>query len=134
MSRHVPPSGYPAWNSAPPGLECFLPNVGYGSFPLLSLQIFSQAFPLSPGTPIMWMLVYLMLSQRSVRLSSFLFILFSLFYSAEVILTNLSFSSLICSASSFILLLFIPAYFSFQLLYFSSLLAFSLNLLFVKHS
>ena len=45
------------------------------------------------GTPVFRMLVHLMLSQRSLRLSSFLFILFSLFY------------SLICSSPSVILLL-----------------------------
>ena len=51
------------------------------------------------------MLVCLMLSQRSLRLSSFLFILFSLFYSTAVNSTILSSRSLICSYASVILLL-----------------------------
>jgi len=50
-------------------------------YQLLSLQTFSQVLSLSsPGTPIMWMLVYLLLSQWCLRLSSFLFIPFTLFY------------------------------------------------------
>ena len=48
----------------------------FGNSQLLSLQISSQVLSLSSGTPIMRMLVCLMLSQRSLRLSSFLFILF----------------------------------------------------------
>ena len=51
------------------------------------------------------MLVHLILSQRSLRLSSVLFILFTLFCSSEVISTILSSSSLICSSASDILLL-----------------------------
>ena len=43
------------------------------------------------------------LSQRSVRLSSFLFILFSLYCLAAVISSNLSSRSLICSSASVIL-------------------------------
>ena len=61
-------------------------------------------------TPIMWMLVCLMLSQRFLRLASFLLM--------AVISNHLSFRSLIHSSASFILLL-IPSsvFFSFQLLY-----------------
>src|SRR5574337_1301981 len=51
------------------------------------------------------MLVHLILSQRSLGLSSVLFILFTLFRSSEVISTTLSSSSLICSSASDILLL-----------------------------
>ena len=51
------------------------------------------------------MLVRLMLSQRSVRLSSILFILFSLFFSVAVISTILSSRSLILYSASVILLL-----------------------------
>ena len=51
------------------------------------------------------MLVCLMLSQRSLRLSSILFILFSLLCSLAVISTILSSSSLIHSSASVILLL-----------------------------
>ena len=47
----------------------------------------------------------LILSQRSLRLSSVLFILFTLFCSSVVISTALSFSSLICSSTSDVLLL-----------------------------
>ena len=59
----------------------------------------------SSGTPIIRMLVCLILSQRSLRLSSVLFILFILFCSSEVISTILSYSSLIHSSASDVLLL-----------------------------
>ena len=49
--------------------------------------------------------MHLISSQRSLRLSSVLFILFPLFCSLEVISTILSSSSLICSSASDILLL-----------------------------
>ena len=55
--------------------------------------------------PIIRMLVHLMLSQRSLRLASILFILFSFFCCAAVISTILSSSSLIRSSASVILLL-----------------------------
>ena len=51
------------------------------------------------------MLVHLILFQRSLRLSSVLFILFTLFCSLEVISTILSSNSLIHSSASDILLL-----------------------------
>ena len=51
------------------------------------------------------MLVHLIWSQRSLRLSSSLFILFTLFCSSEVISTTLSSSSLIRSSASDVLLL-----------------------------
>ena len=54
---------------------------------------------------IIWMLVCLILSQRSLRLPSVLFILFTLFCSSEVISTILSSSSLIHSASDILLLI-----------------------------
>ena len=84
------------------------------SFPMLgkfsaiiSSNIFSGPFSPSPpsGTRIMRMLVHLMLSQRSLRLSSFLYIPFSLFCSAAVISTILSSGSLVHSSVSVILLL-----------------------------
>ena len=59
----------------------------------------------SSGTPVIQMLVHLILSQRSLRLSSVLFILFTLFCSSEIISTILSSSSLIHSSASDILLL-----------------------------
>jgi len=79
-----------------------------GSFQLLSLQIFfSGSFSLSSpsGMPIMEMLVCLMLSQRSLRLSSFLYILFSILYSVAVISTILSSRSFISFPTSVSLLL-----------------------------
>ena len=84
------------------------------SFPILgkfstiiSSNIFSVPFffSSSSGSPIIRMLVHLMLSQMSLRLSSVLFILFSLFCSAVVISTILSSRSLICSSASVILFL-----------------------------
>ena len=69
------------------------------SFPMLEKfltiiysNIFSDPFSFSSssGTPIIRMLVHLMLSQRSLRLSSILFFLFSLFCSVVVISTILS--------------------------------------------
>ena len=72
-----------------------------------SLKIFSCPFffSSSSGTPIIQMLVHLIWSQRSLRLSSVLSILLTLFCSSEVISTILSSSSLICSSASDILLL-----------------------------
>ena len=78
------------------------------SFPMLgkfstiiSSNIFSGPSSLSSpsGTPIMRMLLRLMLSQRSLRLSSFHFILFSFFCSAAVNSTILSSRSLIRSSA-----------------------------------
>uniref|UniRef100_A0A8C6BAV5 Uncharacterized protein n=1 Tax=Monodon monoceros TaxID=40151 RepID=A0A8C6BAV5_MONMO len=85
---------------------------------IISSNIFSGPFSLSSpsGTPIMRMLC-LMLSQESLRLSSFLFILFSLFCSAAVNSTILSSRSLIHSSASVILLLIPSSVFSFQLLF-----------------
>ena len=79
------------------------------SFPMIEKcsNIFSGLFsPSSPsGTPVMPMLVHLTLSQRFLKLSSFLFILLSLSCYVSVISTILSSSSLIHSSASFILLL-----------------------------
>ena len=88
------------------------------SFPILwkfsiiiSSSIFSVTFffSSSSGTPIIRMLVHLMLSQRSLKLSWILFILLSLFCSVVVISTILSPRSLIRSSASVILLL-IPSW------------------------
>ena len=68
------------------------------------LKYFHLPFPLSSyGIPMIWILGHLTLSQRSLRLSSFLLILFSC--SASFISTILSFSSLILSSASVIQLL-----------------------------
>jgi len=74
---------------------------------IISSSIFSCPFFLSSfaGILMVWMLGHLTLSQRSLRLSSFLFILFSFFLSASFISTSLSSTSLILSSTSIILLL-----------------------------
>ena len=74
---------------------------------IIPSKIFSYPFFFSSfsGTPIIQMLVHLIWPQRSLRLSSALFILCNLFCSSEVISTLLSSSSLIHSSTSDILLL-----------------------------
>ena len=74
---------------------------------IISSNIFSHPFFLSTSseTPIIQMLVHLMLSQQSLRLYLFLFIMFSLLCSVSVISTLLSSSSLICSSASVFLVL-----------------------------
>ena len=74
---------------------------------IMSSKIFSYPFFFSStsGTSIILMLVHLILFQRSLRLSSVLFIPFTLFCSSEVISTISSSSSLICSSTSDILVL-----------------------------
>ena len=64
----------------------------------------------------MRILVHLMLSQRSLRLSSLLFIPFSIFYSVAVISTFLSSRSFICSA--LVILLLIPSGVLFSVCFF----------------
>ena len=92
---------YPVWDSL-----CLLDLIDYFLFhvgeifnynPFKNFLIFSNPFffSSSSGIPIIQMLVHLTLSQRSLRLSSALFILFTLFCSSEVISTILSSSSLI---------------------------------------
>ena len=79
------------------------------SFPILekfstitSSSIFSCPFFLSSsGTPMIQMLGHLTLSQRSLRLSSFLLILFPFFLSALAISTILSSTSLILSSACY---------------------------------
>ena len=100
------------------------------SFPTLRkfschfFKYFSRHFYLSlsppSGTPRIWMFMHLMLSQRSLRLSSFLFIIFSIFCSMAMISTILSSRSFIHFSASVILLL-IPI-----LVYYSSLFVCSL--------
>ena len=83
----------------------------------LSTIIFSKIFSYpfffssSSGTPIVQMSVLLILSQRSLRLSSVLFILFTLFCSLEVISTILSYNSLIRSSASIFCYSFLLEYF-----------------------
>ena len=135
MSWAVPPWVYLAWDSL-----CFL-YLGdcfphYGKFQLLPLQIFPLVLSLSlsfPTIPKIWMLVHVTLSQRSLKMSSFLFILFSLFCSAAVISTILSSGSLVHSSASLILLL-IPSSVLYSFLQFLCCLTLcALYIFFVEH-
>ena len=99
------------------GTLCLLDLIDYFLFhggEIFNYNLFIFSFPFffsSSGTPIIQMFVQLILSQRSLRLSSVLFILFSLFCSSEVISTILSSSSLICFPASDIVLLILPRVF-----------------------
>ena len=111
------------------GTLCFL-DWGPVSFPqlgnfsaIIASNIFLGHFSLS-GSPIMQILVFLMLFQRSLKLSLFLFILFNFFYSVAVITTGLSSSSLIRSC----LLVYHLVYYYFLLVYFSFQLLGALSL------
>jgi len=83
---------------------------------IISLKIFSYPFFLFPssGTHIIQMLVHLIWSQRCLRLSSALFILFALFCSSEVISISLFSILLIHSSASDILLLISSGVFFFN--------------------
>ena len=94
--------------SMPLGLGWQFPFPYCRNVQLKSLQKFFSYpffFSSSSGTSITQMLVCLVLSQMSLRLSSVLSILFNLFCSSEVFSTILFSSSLICSSTSDILLL-----------------------------
>ena len=79
---------------------------------IISSSIFSwPVFLSSSGTLIVQRLGHLTFSQRSLRLSSFLLILFSFFLSALFISTTLSSTSLILSYASVLLLLVPPRVF-----------------------
>ena len=87
-------------------LDYFLFHVGeifnYNLFENFLIPFIFYSFS---GTHIIWMLVCLMLSQKSLRLSSVLFTFFTLFCSSKVVSATLSSRSLICSSASDILLL-----------------------------
>ena len=108
MSWHFSPWAYPIWDSMHLSdlIDYLLFHLEEFST-IISSKIFSYSFffSFSSGTPISRMLVCLILSQRSLRLSSVFFILFTLFCCSEVICTTLSSSSLIHSSASDILLL-----------------------------
>ena len=134
MSQRGSPWVYAAWDSLRfPDLGGYFVSDIREVFDYDLFKYFLGSFSLSSpsGTPIMRMLVHLMLSQRSLRLFSFLFILFSLFCSMAVISTVLPSRSLIHSSASVILLFCysLLVHFSFQLLYCSSLFVCSLILL-----
>ena len=132
MSWCVFPLIYPVWDSLRflDFIDCFLSHIrevfDYNLFKYFSVPFF---FSSSSGTLIVRMLVRLMLSQRSVRLSSILFILFSLFWSVVVISTILSSSSLTRSSASVILLLIPSREFLISFIVCSSLFVCSLVLL-----
>ena len=87
-------------------IDYFLFHVGKNfNYNLFKIFLIPLLFSSSSGIPIIQMLVHLILSLRSLRLTSVLFILFTLFCSSEVISTILSSSSLIHSSASDILLL-----------------------------
>ena len=84
---------YPVWYSLR-FLDLTISFPMLGKFlTIISSNIFSDPFffSSSSGSTIIQMLVHLMLSQRSLRLSSILCILFSLFCSLAVISTSLIF-------------------------------------------
>ena len=77
------------------------------AFTFTFLQIYSRVLSLFFWDPYNVNLVHLMFSQKSLRLSSFLFILFSLFFSAALISTSLSFVSFILLPHLFYYLFFL---------------------------
>src|SRR5574340_862104 len=89
----------------PLGLDYFLFHVGeIFNYNLFKNFLITFLFSSSSGTPTLQMLVCLILSQRSLRLSSDLFILLTLFCSSEVIY-HFIFQLTICSSALDILLL-----------------------------
>ena len=125
MSWGVSPRVYPVWDSL--GFLdldcCFLPHFRE-VFNYYLLGIFSWPFflPSSSGTPMIQMLGHLTLSQRSLRLSSFLLILYSFFLSASFISTVLSSTALILSLPQLFYCWFPPECFWSQLLDYSLLI------------
>ena len=107
MSCHVSPWVYPVWNCLYllDLIHYFLFHVGeifnYNLFKKFLIPFHFLFFIWDPYN----LNVHLILSQRSLRLSSVLFNLFTLFCTSEVISTILSSSSLIHSSASYILLL-----------------------------
>ena len=98
------------------GTLCFLSAIISSN---ISLGPLSLSFP--SWNTVMWILVHFMFFQKSLRLSSFLFILLFLFCIAAVISTVLSYSSLIRSPASLFCYWFGLAYFSFIILFISVL-------------
>ena len=112
MSHSFPLGVYFVWDCA--SWAWVFPFLCWEGFQLLCLQIFSQVCSFPFGTPTVPLLVCLMLSQRSLTLSSFL----SFFFLHSVTLQwfpTLSFSSIICSSASVILLLTLSSVFFFKL-------------------
>ena len=127
MFCYFPPWVYPVWDSLLPKLECLLSQIRE-VFGCYLFKYFFGPFLSSPsGTIIVWILVCLMLSQRSLKLSSFLFILISFFLFSISDFNDCSSGSLTHSSESFNLLLIPSSAFSFKVLYSSSLLSGSLK-------
>ena len=97
-----------------------LPILGKFST-IISSSIFSWSFFLSSssGTPTIQILEYLILSWRSLRLSSYLLIRFSFFLSDSFISTILTSTSLILSSASIFYYLLPPECFWSHLLHYS---------------
>ena len=108
MCWRISPWVYSVWDSL-----CLLDLVDYFLFHVVEIFNYNLVknfllpfiFLFFSGTPIIHMSMHLILPQRSLRLPSALFILFTLFFSSEVISTILSSNSLIHSSVSDILLL-----------------------------
>ena len=99
---------YPVWDSL--GFldlgDYFLPHFReVFNYYLLKYFLMVFLFVFFSGTLMIRMLEHLTLSQRSLRLSSFILILFSIFLSDSFISSILSSTSLILSSASVILLL-----------------------------
>ena len=108
MSCHVCPWVYPVWDFLYllNLIDYFLFHIGeIFNYNLFKIFLYSFFFSSSSVIPIIRMLVHLILSQRSLRRSSVLFIRFTLLCSSEVISTILSSSSLIHPSASNVLLL-----------------------------
>ena len=129
VSWGVSPWVYPVWDSL--GFldlgDYFLPHFRE-VFNYCLLKYFLMVFLSSSGTPMIRMFGHLKLSQRSLRLSSFLLIPFSFFLSVSFISTILSSTSLILSSTS-VILLFVPSGVFFYLIF--CILHYILTLLFL---
>ena len=111
---------------------CFLYQIREMFIYYFFKYIPSPLTSLFPGTPIMWMLVYMIFSQRSLKLFSFLLLLLFFF------LFGLTFPLLclpVCwfiPISHLIYCWFLPGHFLYQLLYSSSLVVLYIFCPFVK--
>lgn len=107
------------WNSGLPGSECLFPSPDKGSFqPFVFLISFLHFLSFPSGTPIMHILVCLMVSHMSLKLSSLFFVFVCLFLWMNS--TALSSSLLILSSTRFSMMLnssngFFSCYCIFQL-------------------
>ena len=106
MSWDVLPCVYPVWDSVVSWSWVAISFPILGKFStIISSRIFSWSFFLSSsGTPIIRMLEHFILSWRSLRLSSFLLILFFYFFLSDSFISTIqSSNSLILSSASVIL-------------------------------